>query len=201
MIRENSISLLANDSSKLIWNSNNTLHGSAALRTVITATTAFCISLPVNYPFDLNYESYSSDYSMITTLNSKVDVNELAGAKVPCFDLLKISNLNKINKMAGFEENWNGNGAKVFSPEAIALFEEIIMNLDQQPEIAPTGRNSLYLQYDANDGSLLAFEVFEKKIEKVFVPRGDMNKAETECVSTNLIRYIEENVNRFYGFV
>ena len=201
MVRENSLFSLAGDSSKLIWNSNNTVHGSATLRTVITATAAFCIGLPVNYPFNLNYENCSSNNSVITNLDNNIDADELVGAKVPCFDLLKIGNLNKINKIAGFKENWNGNGAKSFSPEAIEMFKNIITNLDQQPEIAPTGRDSLYMQYDANDGSLLAFEVFEKKIEKVFVPRGDMNKAETETVSTNLIEYVKENVNKFYGFM
>ena len=46
--------------------------------------------------------------------------------------------------MSLFAENWNGSGGKKFSDKSIYLFEEIIKTLYKKPDIAPTGRNSLY---------------------------------------------------------
>lgn len=61
---------------------------------------------------------------------------------------MKVENLNKIMKMSRFEDDWNGTGGKAFSPNAIFLFSMVIEMLEKQPEIAPTGRNSLLLQYE-----------------------------------------------------
>lgn len=114
-------------------------------------------------------------------------------------DLLKIRNLNKINKMSLFAENWNGSGGMKFSDKSIYLFEEIIKTLYKQPDIAPTGRNSLLMQYALDDKSLLAFEVSEKRAEKVYVPKGDYSLAQTEVYTENIIQQINESVELFYG--
>lgn len=115
-------------------------------------------------------------------------------------DLLKVNNLNKIEKIAAFENDWNGNGGKVFTSQAISVFKEIINTLDKQPQIAPTGRNTLLMQYELEDKSLLAFEVGEKKVEKVYVPQGDYAKAEAEVFTENMALKMKESVKQFYGF-
>lgn len=115
-------------------------------------------------------------------------------------DLMKIENLNKINKMALFNEDWNGTGGKAFSSAAIILFIEIIKTLEKQPQIAPTGRNSLLLQYELTDKSILAFEVTEKRTEKVYIPKGDYSAAQVEIYNENICQQINESVEYFYGF-
>lgn len=112
---------------------------------------------------------------------------------------LKKENLNKISRISEFKENWNGNSARPFSPQAIRLFTAIFENLEEQPEIAPTGRNSLYLQYSADNDNLLAFEVSEEKVEKVLVANGNFDKATAESANNNLIEFIEKNVRDFYS--
>lgn len=112
---------------------------------------------------------------------------------------LKEENLNKISRISEFKENWNGNGARPFSQKAVRLFKTIIESQEKQPEIAPTGRNSLYLQYSADNDNLLAFEVSEEKVEKVLVKNGDFDNATAESANKNLIEYIEKNVRDFYG--
>lgn len=115
-------------------------------------------------------------------------------------DVLKVENLNKIDKMALFKTDWNGTGGKPFSNEAITLFRMIIEQLDKQPQIAPTGRNSLLMQYELEDRSLLAFEVTESKTEKVYIPKGDYSRAHNEIFTENIGQRIEESVKLFYGF-
>ena len=114
-------------------------------------------------------------------------------------DLMKIENLNKIRKMSFFEHDWNGTGGSVFSPNAIALFESIIKALDKQPQIAPTGRNSLLLQYELDDKSLLAFEVSENHTDKVYVPQGEYSMAQMNTFTENVEQRIKESVKLFYG--
>ena len=115
-------------------------------------------------------------------------------------DLMRIENLNKLKKMALFTENWNGTGGSAFSPNAISFFEAIIEMLDKQPEIAPTGRNSLLMQYELDDQSLLAFEVNERSAEKVYIPKGNYSKAEVETFTKNIAQKIKESVEDFYGY-
>lgn len=114
-------------------------------------------------------------------------------------DLMKVGNLNKIEKMAAFDDDWNGTGGSIFSKKAIKLFKMIIEMLEKQPEIAPTGRNSLLMQYELDDKSLLVFEVSEEKTEKVYIPKGDYFMAQMELFTENTGYRIKECVEKFYG--
>ena len=114
-------------------------------------------------------------------------------------DALKCANLDKIKSMASFAEDWNGNGARAFSKKAIDVFEKIISVLSIQPQIAPTGRNSLLMQYELEDNSMLAFEVSEDKTEKVCVPQGKYELATIELITENIEMNIEKSVVEFYG--
>lgn len=114
-------------------------------------------------------------------------------------DLLKIDNLRKIDCMSSFTENWNGVGSLAFSTKSLDIFREIIENVCKQPYIAPTGRNSLLLQYELDDQSTLAFEVRENRIEMVHVPMGDYSSAICEVFSDNYTQKINSQVAKFYG--
>ncbi|UWO26517.1 hypothetical protein NQ534_08700 [Marvinbryantia formatexigens DSM 14469] len=112
--------------------------------------------------------------------------------------MLKEENLNKIKKMTRLENNWNGTGGSAFSDTAIHFFESIIGALVKQPQIAPTGRNSLLMQYEKEDKSLLAFEVGERKTEKVYIPGGDFSLAQVQIFTENVSQRINESVECFY---
>lgn len=112
---------------------------------------------------------------------------------------LKRKNLAKIEKMALFESDWNGNGGVKFTTGAIDTFKEVIGVLNKQPEIAPTGRNSLLMYYELANGSRLIFEVSENKAEKVYIPNGDYVKASIQIYVGNVSFKINEAVENFYG--
>ena len=118
---------------------------------------------------------------------------------VMSFTDLQQKNLIKIKKMALFESDWNGNGGAKFTTGAIDTFKKVISTLSRQPEIAPTGRNSLLMHYELADGSRLIFEVSESKAEKVYIPNGDYAKANIQIYTGNVSYKINEAVENFYG--
>lgn len=115
------------------------------------------------------------------------------------YDLRQVENLKKLDHMATFEANWDGYGAGVFSREALDLFRSIIMHISKQPDIAPTGRNSLLLQYETVDNSILAFEVGIEQVEMVLVPQGDYSLASSLVFEDDFIQQINGQVKKFYG--
>lgn len=152
--------------------------------------------------------SLAADYSgcNVLTANNTVNIeNSRAGSSEcsmanPSFDLLKIENRNKIIKMKEFDRNWNGNGGNVFSQKSIDLFNEIIDSVCKQPKIAPTGNESLVLQYEKNDRSFLAFDVSIRKTSMVIIPKGNYDLAKEETFAGGDIASINSAVSNFYGF-
>lgn len=130
-----------------------------------------------------------------------VDLNEISKnhhAPLEASADLKQENLAKIEKMAHFEYNWNGNGGEKFAKRAIDTFRKVIDVLHIQPQIAPTGRNSLLMQYELADKSRLIFEVSENNAEKVYIPKGDYSEAEVQRYVENVAYKINEAVEDFY---
>jgi len=157
------------------------------------------LSSPVYLEDNMTY-NVPSDFSI---KNFKLE--RFMGSREPSADMVvdnkRIENMNKIEGMRHFEKNWNGYDADPFSESSLVWFEKVINSLRKQPEIAPTGRNSLYMQYKSDDGSMLAFELSENKVEKVYVPNGDYNKIESEVITSDICNKINEQAEKFYGFI
>ena len=130
----------------------------------------------------------------------ETDYSQSTHQNYPTFDLTELDNIEIVNKMSTFDDDWNGTGGVAFSKESIALFKKTLHELNKQPEIAPTGRDSLYMQYKLNDNSLLAFELSKRRMEIVYIPKGVFSMAETSVVNNSFSTYINEKVNRLYGF-
>lgn len=114
------------------------------------------------------------------------------------YDLLEFINLNKIESMRNFKLNWNGNNGLPFSNDAIDMFLNIINKLMKQPEIAPTGRESLLMQYELEDDSYLAFEVFKDRVTELLIPQNDYDKAITTEISDDFINKMNNSLEKFY---
>ena len=147
-----------------------------------------------------DYTGYHSMANSFTTFSEcanglKYDYS----VTTPSLDLMKIENMNKLKKMKEFEPDWNGNGGKAFSTAAIDLFEKVIDSILKQPKIAPTGNESLLLQYEKNDNSLLAFDVSIKSTKMVIVPNGNYDLAKEEAFAGGDINSINSAVIDFYG--
>lgn len=108
------------------------------------------------------------------------------------------NNLLRLDQISELEDDWNGYGAKHFSPELIKKCKDIINALNFQPKVFPTGRQSLQFQYELEDRSYLEFEIFQGKISCLQVPQRRYLDAQTCEFSTSEIEKIKEIVKKFY---
>lgn len=199
MIGENLIT-----SSNIIVQTNNCSEKKVCSGIGTASSIAFAIFLgttmlqyPVGGEIIHGYDLTSPLYTEYINLEQEIGTEGLDTNKA--IDVMKIDNLDKIRKMALFSYDWNGTGGSAFSQNAIALFKSIIEMLDKQPQIAPTGRNSLLLQYELDDKSLLAFEVSENQTEKVYIPKGNYAMVQMDTFTENIGQQIKECVKHFYG--
>ncbi|HBA46224.1 MAG TPA: hypothetical protein DCZ91_00160 [Lachnospiraceae bacterium] len=181
---------------------NNHIEKKAYSKVGAATSIAFAVfvgTTALRYPIEEGISGYDIKPSYIQYIKLNQEKGYMGLYTNKAIDLMKVENLNKIKKMALFEENWNGTGGKAFSEGAINLFKAIINALEKQPQIAPTGRNSLLMQYELDDKSMLAFEVSERRTEEVYIPKGDYSLAQMEIFTENVSQQINESVVRFYG--
>ena len=104
------------------------------------------------------------NYTFIQVFTAKCDYNFTPVAIGNIFSLRDL--MNNIDKVTSFLElpvNWNENGAGQFSQNLIDKTINILHRLNYQPEIFPTGSNSIILEYNKSDGRYLGIEVSENQ--------------------------------------
>lgn len=105
-----------------------------------------------------------------------------------------MKNLQKLNSFYLLEDNWNGYGSLSINPETIETVKTLIATLKYQPDIFPTGRNSVQLQYEKINGDYLEFEIYSKdKIGMLHII------SENEIEMNVSIDEIQKQVENFYA--
>lgn len=115
---------------------------------------------------------------------------------VSAMDANLLYSYQKISEIRCLEDNWNGNGAPKFSSKLLDFVLSVVEKLTWQPNIFPTARESIQLEYENDIGDYLEFELFEGgRLKKFYC--GHDGEMETEDIP---IEMIYEVVNNFYGF-
>ena len=86
-------------------------------------------------------------------------------------------NLERLNGIAQLGDNWDGYGAEPIPCSVINEAQRLISCLSRQPEIFPTGNNSIQFEYDLPDDIYLEFEICEGKILAMQVHGRDYDNA------------------------
>lgn len=86
-------------------------------------------------------------------------------------------NLNILESFKHLQDNWNGNGATRFNAGFIDRVQDIVLSLDKSPDIFPTGRNSIQLEYEKQNGDYLEFEIYEDERINCFQIINDIETA------------------------
>ena len=128
---------------------------------------------------ETNYLDISSDYAYYD--NVIIFSPELQG------------NLDIIDSFEKLEYNWNGYGGLKLSKSVIDNARSALYFLDRQPDIFPTGRNSIQFEYERENGDYLEFEIFENSIVAFQIVADE----ETECGVNE--KEMEKMVIEFYA--
>ncbi len=161
--------------------------------TVLSSSTAK-VNLSTQYAYVYDCAQKKDATSISRTVFNKYTVEKMV-------DVAMLMNLEKIESIAHFQNDWDGNNASPFTIDAIELFRYVIKNLNKQPEIAPTAANSLLLQYSLEDGGMLYYSLSLDRTERVFLPRGDVSQAEEKIYFFNgekLLATINDDVETIY---
>lgn len=99
----------------------------------------------------------------------------------------KIKNFEIIEGFQNLKDNWDGEGAKAFNTEHLEKIKKILERPDlvRQPDIFPTFRESIQLEYEKGNGDYLEIEVFFDEIH-MLLQKND-SEEETELTDINSI--------------
>lgn len=106
--------------------------------------------------------------------------------------LMTESNLQKLNRIAKYEDNWNGEGTQKIDKKIILNTRDILFatSLNRQPKLFPSNNNTIQLEYEENN-KYLEIEVLNDK----YVVYSDINGRESEAEFKSLeevIRVLNE---------
>lgn len=106
-------------------------------------------------------------------------------------------NLNKLEEIQKFPDNWNGNNADAFSDSLISKVKDILLEISIQPEVFQTAADSIQLEYEGENGSYLEFQITDNEMADVFLidPDGEESEFSVKCSTAE----IENLVSKFYG--
>lgn len=105
----------------------------------------------------------------------------------------KCKNAIRLEEISHLPDNWNGRGADKVSAEFLDYVEGILTGLDVEPDVFPTARDSIQLEYENPTGDYLEFEIFpDKRIKKFYC--GNDGKTTTDFVSASQLNGM---VNQF----
>lgn len=107
----------------------------------------------------------------------------------------KNENMNKLHSISKLKENWNENGADPFSDKVIDNAYSFINaeNLKYQPDLFPTGRDSIQAEYELENGDYLEVEIYDDHFD-LYIKKGVVEEERGKVTLNEIIRM----VNGFY---
>lgn len=106
---------------------------------------------------------------------------------INCNDKLQ-KNVDLIKDFSKLEDNWDDNGAIKIQNNIINSALSALYLLKIQPDVFPTGRNSIQFEYEKANGDYLEFEFFEDHITMYSIISD--NEFEKNVASTELDKMV-----------
>ena len=104
-------------------------------------------------------------------------------------------NVQKLEDIGKLPDNWNGYGARKFSPSLINKCQEIAKSLPVEMTIYPTGRQSIQFQHDKN-GDYLELEVYEDHTFCLCMLKKDYGQAKTIRITNDAAEEIRKYIQK-----
>jgi len=137
----------------------------------------------INEKYNLLIEYFKQE---LDSLKSRLEQSQKV-VKVQGKDLNVIKkemNLQKLDRIAAYGNNWNGEGTIKFDEEMLTKTRFILFStsLHRQPKIFPTNRNTIQLEYEDTNNRYLEVEVLPDKFHILTDLTGEENEYEVHSV-------------------
>ena len=87
-------------------------------------------------------------------------------------------NAEKLMSYSSLEKGWNGYDAEPIPASVIDKTRNFLMQLPFQPNIVPTGRQTIQIDYDLDKDDFIEIEIFENSILMYYELKGKVFEAE-----------------------
>lgn len=111
----------------------------------------------------------------------------------------KTENLAKLEEFELLQKNWNFHEANSFSKRLINLCRNLLSSLRAQPDVFPTGRDSIQFEYEKENGEYLEFEIFEDHIDILRIDKLEHEEEYRYAITDDIQDKLNELVSDFYG--
>lgn len=163
------------DDIRVLPTNNAKMNGSALPHIAAAGVIALCAINPFTnsmMPYvPSNPVSIYSNYNVngiAFKQKSKENINIYENITVPSLPRLE-ENLERLQQISILAFNWDGEGARSFDKELINTVVNLIEKISLQPQIFPTARDSIQLEYDKTNGDYLEFEIFTNKTQMFYL--------------------------------
>ena len=106
-------------------------------------------------------------------------------------------NLLLLSEISELGDDWDAYGASGISSQCTRLAMSIIQNLPCQPLISPTGRGSVYIQYEHSERGFLGYEVFDDYVVMCRVGGNCYQNPHVETISEDIVERLTREINEF----
>ena len=139
-------------------------------------------------------------YNCVNNNNNTLrDYNQLNKTNYSCTTLSSSNYINFTDKLmknaelirsfGELSDNWNGYDAEKISKDVIMSAITAVYLIEIQPDVFPTGRNSIQFEYEKKNGDYLEFEIYSNHITMLKII-GD-TEFEENVASTDLNKLVE----------
>lgn len=108
---------------------------------------------------------------------------------------MTMQKMQRLEDTGRLPDNWNGYGARKFSPSLINKCQEIAKSLPAEMTIYPTGRQSIQFQYDKNE-NYLELEVYEDHTFRLCMLKRDYGQAKTIRITNDAAEEIRKYIQK-----
>lgn len=108
--------------------------------------------------------------------------------------------LAKLDRFRNMGENWNQYGARPLPDSLVDHAKRLVRGLPAMPEVFPTGRRSIHMQYESPQDDYLEFELYEDgHLEMFFMTASEDESEEGAIAEADMAALVERFVERFDG--
>lgn len=106
--------------------------------------------------------------------------------------------IDYIKELIALDDNWNGNGAKAFTPLHLSRMMKLTKKLPYKPKVFPTAIGAIQLEYEKENGKYLEINIFPEKTVIFGINKEDDEYSFDVVHNEEGSKMIAQQVQRFY---